>query len=677
MEKAGRTARVVRFGVFEADLRAGELRKHGLRIRLQEKPFQVLATLLERPADLVTRDELRMKLWAGDTFVDFDHSINIAINKLREALSDSAENPRFIETLARRGYRFIGPVESLEVENSAQRAPAAAAGFQPLSAAAPSATAAPGREAIAPDAGPQAAELTAPAPTVKSAIQAPWPRLIVRPWRSPLGLAAATVVLVAAAYLIWKLVMPMPLLPAKLRLVVLPFDNLNRDQEQEYFSDGLTDETIAQLASLDADRLGVIARTSAMMYKHTKKNVPQIARELGVQYALEGTVYRAGDRVRITARLIQCSDQTHLWAESYESDLRDILALQSAVARAVADEIQIKLSPKQRARLVRSSRAVKPEAYEAYLRGRFYWNKRGGEGLAKAIEYFEQAIKQDPNYALAYAGLAASYSLLGAIPYDVLPPREAIPKARAAAIKALELEDLAEAHTSLAYIKCAYEWNWAEAEKEFRRAIEINRGYATAHQWYAWYLAAMGRLDEASTESRHAYDLDPLSLVIGTQIALTSYLARDYDRAIEQCQKTLELDPNHLEALYVLGRAYDGKGMYAKAISELQKGKALSGGSPAMTMAVGHAYAASGNRAEAQKAIDELKVLAQKRYVPALYIAPIYGRLGEKDEAMRWLEKAYEERSDYLLFLKREPLADPVRSDARFQALVRRIGLPR
>jgi len=367
-----------------------------------------------------------------------------------------------------------------------------------------------------------------------------------------------------------------------------------------------------------------------------------------------------------------------LWSHTFDRDIGNVHALQGELAQAIAGEIMVKLTSQEQARLT-DTHSVDPDAYEAYLKGRFFWNKRSGEGFRKGMEYFNQAIARDPSYAPPYAGLADSYALLGSIGlgYNTLPPREAMPKAKAAALKALEIDStLAEAHTSLGLILSEYEWNWADSLTEFQRAIELNPGYATAHQWYAWLLTALGRWDEATAENRRAYEFDPLSVVINTQICSTFNLSRQYDKAIEQCRKTLELDPDFVQLHYNLGRAYEEQGKYPEAIAEFQRGKDLSGGSPAMVMALAHAYAASGRKAEALRAIDELKNLASKTYVPALFFAPIYARLGEKEQAFQYLEKAFAERTDYLIFLGREPLSDPIRSDPRFDALLRRLGLP-
>lgn len=623
MEKAIR-ARRVRFGVFEVDLRSGELRKQGIKQKLQDKPFQVLAALVGSPGDLVTREELRQRLWPDNTFVDFDHLINIAINKLREALDDSAENPRFVETLPRYGYRFLAPVQQLEDEDKA-----------------------PSHEAEKGDG------------------------TTGRRWPAKAGWALSGVLLGVIGYL------ALPYMrPSKTMLLVLPFENLSGEPRQDYISDGLTEELIAQLGKLNPEKLRVLARTTSMAYKHTTKPASQIGREMGVNYIIEGSVRQSNHRVRIVAQLIQVSDQTHVLTETFERDLSDVLALQSDVARAAADEIEIKLTPVQLARLERH-RSVDPEAYLAYLRGRSYWNARTPDGLQKGIEFFNQAISRDPTYAPPYAGLADSYSLLAANGYDVLPPHEALPKAKAAALKAIELDEtLAEAHTSLASARLVFDWDWAGAEKEFKRALELNPSYSTAHQWYGLYLRAMGRLDDAIEENKRALALDSRGLVTNVALAEAFYFSRKYDEAIDQCRRTLEIDPNFFLPYYIRGRVYEEKRMYPEALAEFEKGGTLSGNSPLMLMGLGHAYGASGNRKEAKRLLAQLEDLSRQRYVPPLYIAGVYEGLGEQDQAFAWLEKAFGERSDHLIYLERDPIADPTRTDPRFIALARRIGLP-
>ena len=630
----------VSFGVFEVDLRTGELRKHGLRIRLQEQPFQVLAMLLERSGEVVTREELQKKLWPADTFVDFDHGLNKVINKIREALSDSAETPRFVETVARRGYRFLAEVKVVD--------PA------PISNAEPTTQPHPATESI------DRRDLTSkPARHLSASL----------PWK----ISALVLLLLVASVAAWKLRSrnnPSPIIHS---LAVLPLESLSNDASQDYFADGMTDELISNLGQISA--LRVISRTSVMAYKHASKPLPQIARELNVDAVVEGTVLRSGDQVRITAQLIEASSDKHLWSQSYQGELRDTLSLQSQVARAIADQIRINLNPQEQAAL-KTVKVVNPEAYESYLKGRYFWNKRTGDGLKVARAYFHQAIEEDPTYARAYSGLADTYALLGDWQYAVMTPKEALPKAKAAATKALELDSaLGEAHNSLAFCLDGFDWNFDSAGQEFRRAIDLNPGYATAHHWYAWHLGLLGSYDEAIAEMRKAQSLDPLSLIISADLAELLVLAHRYDESILESRKTIEMDPNFALAHNQLGQAYLQKQMHDDAIAELQKAVQLSGGSPTLIANLARAYVASGKRSEAVKLLNDLKKRSTPSYSHASEIAVVYAALGDKDEAMNWLEKGYEERFNPGVLLR--PGFDSLRSDARFENLVRRIGLPR
>ena len=457
-------------------------------------------------------------------------------------------------------------------------------------------------------------------------------------------------------------------------IAVLPLENLSGDKDQEYFADGMTEELITDLGKISA--LRVISRTSVMQYKGAKKPLPEIARDLNVDAIVEGTVQRSGNHVRITASLLHAPSDGHLWAESYERDLKDVLALQSEVARAIAGEIKITLTPQEQTRLA-SARPVNPEAHEAYLKGRFYWNKRTADGLKKSLDYFQQAIERDPAYALSYVGLADCYVLMAAAEYAVLPPREGFPKAEAAARKALQIDDmLAEAHCTLAYSKGLFEWDWPGAEREFQRAFEINPSYATAHQWYALLLKDQGRLAEAFDEIKRAQALDPLSLIINCDAAVMYYWARQYDRSIQEYRKALEMDPNFAVAHWGLGRAYVEKRMFREATAELQKAIVLSGGSAVHLASLGHAYAVAGEKAAARDALSNLKDLSKRANVSPYDIALIHAALGEKDQAFEWLEKAYEQRDSSLIFLKVDPRLDPLRSDPRFQDLLRRMNFP-
>jgi TolB-like protein/DNA-binding winged helix-turn-helix (wHTH) protein/Flp pilus assembly protein TadD len=513
-----------RFGDFEFDPASGELHKDGQKVRLQEQPFQILTLLLTRPGEVVTRDEVRRVLWPDDTFVDFDVGLNSAVKRLRDALGDSAENPRFVETLPRRGYRFIAPLE------------------------APPPMAAPTIE------GPT---VTPPAVTPAG--------FRIRSWTG--AAAMGTVALLAALTVsgLWPRLHSRAVsvsTPIK-SLAVLPFENLGGDAEQDYFADGMTDSLITSLAQVHA--LRVISRTSVMQYRRANKALPRIAEELDVDAVVEGTVSRAGDRVRITAQLIQATTDRHLWAQSYEREMRDVLSLQREVAAAIAQAVEVKLRPEEQRRLTRASAAVQPEAYEAYLKGRFYWSKRSPETSLKAVGYFQQAIERDPAYAPAYSGLSDTYRAFDV--QGLAPPRECMPKAEDAARKALALDDtLAEAHASLAGVLYRYDWDWDGAEREFRLSLELEPNYAEGHRAYAVYLMTVRRHEEALAEARRARELSPLSLVINTELGLALVRLGRYDEAIEQLQKTLEIDPKFARAVPDHGLCLRGKRRLATGV---------------------------------------------------------------------------------------------------------------
>ena len=630
-------AQRLRFGVFEADVRTGELTKRGKRLRLQEQPFQLLAILLEKPGVLVTREELSNRLWP-QTIVDFDHGLNKAIGKIREALGDSSENPRFIETVARRGYRFLADV------------------------------------AVVPDGqpAPVADDLVAP---VDSGLRghADAGRSPRRPTARAWGLFGCGLALVLAASLSWILY-PRALPSAAIRsLAVLPLENLSGDPAQDYFAEGMTDELITRLAQISA--LRVISRTSVMTYKNARKSLPEIARELNVDAVVEGSVSRSGERVRITAQLIQVPADTHVWAQSYDEDFQDTLALQSKVARDIAEQIQVTLNRQEQAALVKS-KTVNPEAYEDYLKGRYFWNKRTGDALKRAIDYFSHAIQTDPTYAEAYSGLADSYALSGDWEYGVLSPKDAFSKAKTAATKALALDDsLGEAHTSLAFALDLYGWDWDAAEGEYKLAIKLNPGYATAHHWYAWHLMVTGRNSEGISELRKAENLDPLSLIISADIADALCIAHLYDESVQQSKKTLEMDPGFAVTHYEMGQALTQKHMYDKAIAEFQRAIDLSGHNGAFDSNLAYAYALSGRKEEAIEIVKNLAAREDQNPSADANVALIYVGLGDQDQAMNWLNKAYDARFNPSILLR--PVFDPLRSDARFQDLLRRIGLPR
>jgi TolB-like protein/DNA-binding winged helix-turn-helix (wHTH) protein/Flp pilus assembly protein TadD len=620
------------FGVFEVDLRAGELRKRGLRVRLQQQPFQVLAMLLERRGELVSREELQQALWPANTFVDFDHGLNKAINKIREALGDSAEAPRFIETVAKRGYRFLADVR-VAGGRVVEPAPVAAADL-PATPATPA------------------------------------------PRRAPFGartwaIAAAFAVVLLGALAISRFHGPTSSTPPIRSLAVLPLESLSTDASQDYFADGMTDELISHLGQISA--LRVISRTSMMGYKHTRKQVPEIARDLAVDAIIEGTVLRSGDRVRITAQLIDGVTDRHLWSDSYEGEIRNTLTLQNNVARAIADQIRVNLNPQEQAAL-RGGAVLNPAAYESYLKGRFFWNKRTANGLTSALAYFKQAIEDDPAYARAYSGLADTYALLGDWQYSVMSPKEALPKAKAAAMKAVELDaSLGEAHTSLAFCLDGFDWDFQAAGKEFQRALELTPGYATGHHWYAWHLALERRYDEALVEMRKAQNLDPLSLVISADLAELLALAHAYDESITQSLKTLELDPAFGLAHNHLGEAYLQKHLNEQAIAELRKAVSLSGGGATCIANLARAYAASGRTRDAVDLLNDLKGRSSPLHSYASEIAVIYAALGDARQAMDWLERGAAERFNPGVLLR--PGVDPLRSEPRFVDLMRRVGL--
>jgi TolB-like protein/Tfp pilus assembly protein PilF len=457
-------------------------------------------------------------------------------------------------------------------------------------------------------------------------------------------------------------------------LVVLPLENLSGDKDQGYFADGMTDELIANLAKIRS--LHVISRSTAMTYKGTRKPLSEIARELNVDAVVEGTVMRVGSRVRITAELVQVSTDHHLWADTYESQMGDVLALQNRVSAAIVNEIRINLTPEERERLAKTP-AVAPEAYENYLKGLYYWNKRSDENLTRAIGYFERATQLDPNYALAYAGLSDCYAIISAEIFGTMPASEAAPKARAAAVRALELDPtLAEAQTSLATEKFNYEWDWSGAAQGFERAIGLNPSYATAYQRYSLYLIAMGRAQDSFAQIQKARALDPLSLSINFSLGWRLYMARQYDAAITQLKDTLEMDPSYELPHLVAGQAYEQKGNYALAIPELRKAVELSRGTPLMVSALAHAYARSGNRPEAEKLLAQLQAKSMNHYVSPYYFAIVCVGLGRTEEALDWLEKAFGDRSNGLVFLKVEPELDDLRSNTRFIALQQKLEFP-
>ena len=623
-----------RFASFEVDLRAGELRKQGRKVKLQHKAFQVLAALLECPREVVTREELRGKLWPGDTFVVLDDSLNHAVNKLREALGDVAEHPHFIETLPRYGYRFIAPVET-----------------------------------VAPVSSPAAQRRSETAATEAAGTR----RVPRRSWIVALpvmvAIGAAIILIFNVAGLRDRLLtgvgarrtVPTPRIES---IAVLPLENLSGDPAQEYFADGMTEALITNLGQIKA--LRVISRTSVMRYKETKKPLPDIARELKVDGIVEGAVLRSGDRVRITVQLIDANTDRHLWARLYERDLRDVLTLQSEVTSAIAREIQITVTP-QEVMPLRSARPVNPEAYDLYLKGQHHYYRWRKEEFEKAIEYFQKAIEADPKYAPAYVGLANSYGWLWILGF--LPPKEALPKFDASLKKALELDEtLPEARYALAVAAFYYLWNWGEAEAEFKRTLDLNPNLVEARYEYAWFLSTMGRFEEAIAEAKRAVRLDPLSVPANLALGSVYHYAHLDDQAIAQLLQTVELEPNDPRPHGFLAGIYDQMGRCEDAVRARQKAMSLSGVPPQQIAGLGRAYSLSGCKGYLMWRLERLN--------DPYFIAIIQMRLGHKDDAFVWLEKAYKEHRWAMVQLKALPAWDPLRSDPRFQDLLRRVGLP-
>jgi TolB-like protein/DNA-binding winged helix-turn-helix (wHTH) protein/Tfp pilus assembly protein PilF len=619
----------IRAGLFEVDLGSGELHKSGRQVQLQEQPFRVLAMLLEHPGEVVTREELQARLWPADTFVSFDEGINTAIRKLRVAFGDSADNPRFIETVPRRGYRFVAPVCDVIAEPA-----------QPSDGI--------------------AARSAAKLPKTKHPS--------VWRWILAASAAALLVVLVSVAYLGRSHAHAKSTAQKRVMLAVLPFQNMSADPAQDYFSDGLTEETITDLGQLSPEHLGVIARTSAMAYKHTNKTITQIGHELDVEYILEGSVRREGGEARVSAQLIRVSDQTNLWAQNYERNLLDLLQIENELGKAIARQVQISLTPQQEMDLSKM-RTLNPDAYDLYLKGRFYWNQRTPAGFWKGIESFKQAIEKDPDYAQAYVGLADCYILLG--PNDVLPAKEVYPLAKAAALKALQLDDgLAEAHASLGFLMLLYDWNPAQAERQFQRAIELDPNYPTAHHWYAYDLAAMQRSDEAVAEIRRAVELDPLSSIINTDAGQILLFARRSDEAIAQCHKAIGLDPEFKQAYWYLALLYQEEGLFDQALDAFLK--APPGFPDSQTAAI-RSSGISGIKSYWRQRLAMLEQQAKEHYVSPYAFAVTYALMGDRDRSLENLGKAIDERYPSMVFVQIEPVFDSLRSDPRFAALLHRI----
>ncbi len=619
----------LRFGPFEADLRAGELRKNGVKLRLTGQPFEILAMLVARPGEVVTREELRRRLWPGDTFVDYEHSVNAAINKLREALSDSADNPLYVETMPRRGYRFIAPVSP----------------SPPV-----------------PNVEPLLRPVTADAPGAPPAVSG-------RKWWIAGGLLTAAV-LIGVVFVAAGGGRPAahsaasPSVAGVRGLAVLPFETLSRDPDQDYFADGITEELISRLSQIRS--LRVVSRTSVMQYRGARQPLPEIARRLSVEAIVEGTVQRAGDRVAIFASLVDASTDRTLWSGRYEGDLRDVLGLQSQVAAAIAEGIRARSTEEERRRIDRS-RSVDPEAYAAYLKGRYYQEKWQPWSAQRAIEQFRESLSRDPGFAPAWVrmGEAELYNN---------PPREAMPRAKAAALRGLTLDPtLPEAHVVLGLTLTYWDWDWPGAERAFRRAIELDPALSDAHFRYAHLLAALGRFDEAIAECRRALELDPLSGPAGHFLGRIFYFARRYDDAIVQLRRALELDRNDYWTNLFLSVVYAHAGRPELAQNYLERSAMLSGMPFDAVAALQEVYRREGHAAALRKKLEFEARFAGSKPLSSSSQALTYAQLGDREAAITWLQKAFDSHPRDLIYIGVDPSYDSIRKDPRFQAIARRI----
>jgi TolB-like protein/DNA-binding winged helix-turn-helix (wHTH) protein len=632
------TKAIFEFGSFRLNAVERLLLREQVPVQLPPKAFDALVVLVENRGRLLGKDELLRKVWP-DTFVE-ESNLAQHISILRKALREGEDGVQYIETVPRHGYRFIAEVREIRGNAPDSKVPSDS----------------PDRQ-------------RAPVLQVPESLgpRHRFPGLIY---------AIAVLALLGAALIstlpVWKRLRNAGPQPIR-SLAVLPLKNLSADPTQEYFADGMTETLITDLAKIPG--LKVISRTSIMQYKDSHKKLPQIAQELGVDGVIEGAVLRSGDRVRITAQLVRAATDQHIWAESYERDLRDMVALQDEVSRSIATQIQKEIGPPPRPT---TSAAVNPQAREDYLKGRYFWNLRSEAGYLKAIDYFQAAMTKDTRYAQAYAGSADAYALLGSMPNAKIPRATAMPKAKEMALTALKLDDsLADAHTSLAFVEMHYEWKFREAEQEFKRAIDLNPNYSIAHHWYAYDLAAMGRMDEAVAEVKLARQTDPLSAIINTDVAEILYFARRYDEALQQVRATLEMDPNFAHAHRMLGRIYAEKRMFPEAIAEGQRAVALSGDDTWMLLDLTSTHALAGKKTEMQDRLRRAAKVSPGGVLPDdAGTAEIYVTLGQGDRALSVLESAYRRREGGLILLNADPRFDRLKSNPRYQQLLQHIGLP-
>src|SRR6267143_1309877 len=618
------------FGKFRLDRRSRVLSCSGELVALYPKAIDVLVFLVEKHGNVATKEELLEGVWPG-TFVE-ESTLTRSISVLRKALGDTPEGHSYILTVPKRGYQFVAMVRE---ENA--------------------------------DAASLAPSLDKPIPENSR------PSVPVQRWLSALIAGGVlSILLVAGGWLYWSRFRARQA-PARIMIAVLPVQNLTGDADREYISDGLTEGIIAQLGRINPERLGVIARTSAMTYKHSPKTVSQIGAELHVEYIIESSLRQSGDRLRITTQLIRVNDQTHLWSQDYDRARRDLVTLQDDFANAVASGIRLELAAASHQPLP-NAHSTNPDAYLAYLEGRFYWNQRSVPALERAIVHLRQATQLDTNYALAYSGLADAYCSLGVI--GDVAAGEVFPKARIAAERALALDSsLAEAHTSLASVKFSYDWDWNGAEAEFKRAIALNPNYATAHQWYGQFLRLMGREKEAIAEEEKSLNLDPLSLIINVEAGLPYFYLDRYDEALQHYRKALEMEPNFALAHHDIVWVFEAQGKYPEAIEEFERAVQISDVA-ALWSALGHAYGMAGRKQDATRVLRRLEELSKKHYVAPTYESTVYLGLGEYDRAMDLLEKSYDERCWGMLWFRIGHRVKPLRGTARFEQLLQKMNFP-
>jgi len=652
-------SRVARFAEFELDSGRYELRREDHVLKLEKIPMDLLTILVESNGQLVTRDQIIERIWGKDVFLDTEHGINTAIRKIRQALGDDPEQPRFVQTVKGKGYRFIAPLTEITEARRNRNNGLKGAGslgteprpeFRPIGSevaavAAPTAT----PRAANPVRSANLLRTASLAILVVSLLAAALVGLNVRGWRDRIFMRAPKLQIQA--------------------LAVLPLTNLSGDPEQEYFADGMTEALITELGKISGPR--VISRQSVMQYKGSKKSLREIARELNVDAVLEGAVARSGDRVKVTVHLAQASPERQLWAQEYDRSIRDALSLQGEIARAITDEIQAKLTPEERTRLA-SSRSINPEAQDSYLRGLYFGNNYTEVGLQTAIAHFKAAIEKDPTYAPAYAELAMAYFWLGNPEQGGPSARETMLQAKAAVTKALQLDpSLARAHLALGLVLLNDEWNWSGAENQYRLALKLNPNCGECHAVYGALLMALGRNDEAILQTNRAIELDPLSTEYRESLAQIAFFSRQYDLAIKQCENL-----NSDNSAIIVGLSYAQKSMYPEAIANLEKGIARSGRQTSNLGLLAQVYGLAGRKSDTRKIIGELLERSRHHYVFPSVFANAYLGLGDKEQALTFLERAYEERDPWLFYLKVSPLLDPLRSEPRFQALMHRVNFP-